>query len=577
VDVPCQFHSPNQRYVLLNSLRKGSLFVKPGHVFMNFNILSCDILIIGGGGAGLRAAITARQRGAAVTMVAKSRVGYGNNTYISKGSFAAAAGWRDSRDNPDIHVRDSIAGGRFINDQRLASLVTKGAADQIAFLQKCGVKFSEKEGRIRIDHVPGHSYPRHVRTQGRLGKNLMIPLRSYAEKIGVRFVDRAFITKLLTAEGRIAGAAGVAQDGTFLAVAAPAVVLATGGFAQAYLRNNNAAGMTGDGHALAFELGVPLKDMEFIQFYPTASGPLGNRLFLYEALIFQAGARLKNASGDDIIAKYGLNDPMSMTRDRLTRAVMTEVLDGRDVMGGVIVDLSTVSKERLASLRHLLPAASAQGDRELIVSPTAHFCMGGIRINENAETKVPGLFAAGEVCAGFHGANRLGGNALAEVFAMGGIAGESAVKRIRGFNQSHLPEQALLAEQKRLESLFSAGQEDLRALRRDLKTVMWEKAGVIRDKTGLEKALEAISIIEGRITDVLVQDYRQLITYLELKHLLLVSEMVCRAALLRTESRGAHYRRDYPAEDDGNWLKNIVIVKQNSTMSLEAVPVSQLS
>jgi succinate dehydrogenase/fumarate reductase flavoprotein subunit len=435
------------------------------------------------------------------------------------------------------------------------------------------VKFSEKEGRISIDHVPGHSYPRHVHTQGRLGKNLMIPLRSYAEKIGVRFVDRAFITKLLTAEGRIAGAAGVAQGGTFFAVAAPAVVLATGGFAQAYLRNNNAAGMTGDGHALAFDLGVPLKDMEFVQFYPTASGPLGNRLFLYEALIFQAGARLKNASHEDIIAKYGLNDPMFLTRDRLTRAIMTEILEERGIMGGVIVDLRPVSKARLASLRHFLPAVSAHGDKELIVSPTAHFCMGGVSINENAETTVQGLFAAGEVCAGFHGANRLGGNALVEVFAMGAIAGENAGKRVEESNQPHLPEQALLAEQERLTSLFSLGHGDLRELSRDLKTVMWERAGIIRDRKGLEEALEKVSIIEGRIGDVRVQGYRQLMRYLELKHLLLLSEMVCRAVLVRTETRGAHYRSDYPSEDDENWLKNIVIVKQNSTMTFEAVPV----
>ncbi|MFW6147578.1 MAG: FAD-binding protein [Thermodesulfobacteriota bacterium] len=540
---------------------------------MNFNILSCDILIIGGGGAGLRAAITARQKGADATLVSKSRPGYGNNTYISKGSFAAATGSWDSRDNPDIHVRDSIAGGRFINDRRLARLVAQEAGDQIEFLRKCGVTFSEKGGRIRIDHVPGHSYPRHVHTRDRSGKNLMVPLQSYAEKIGVRFVDRAFITKLFTTGGKIAGAAGITRDGTFLAVAAPAVVLATGGFAQTYLHNNNAAGMTGDGQALAYELGVPLKDMEFIQFYPTASGRLGNRLILYEALIFQAGARLKNASGEDIIAKHGLNDPMSMTRDRLTRAVMTEILEGRAVRGGMIVDLSGVSKERLAYLRHLLPAAGAHGNRELIVSPTAHFCMGGVNINENAETAVPGLFAAGEVCAGLHGANRLGGNALAEVFTLGGVAGENAVKMVRGLHQPYLPEKELLAEQVRIKSLFSAGREELRELGRGLKTVMWQNAGIIRDRKGLEEALEKISVIESRTENAGVQDYRQLITYLELRNLLLLSKMVCRAALLRTESRGAHYRSDYPSEDDENWLKNIIIVKQNSTMNLEAVSV----
>jgi succinate dehydrogenase/fumarate reductase flavoprotein subunit len=540
---------------------------------MNVHRVSCDVLIIGGGGAGLRAAITARERDVAVTMVSKSRVGYGNNTYISKGTFAAATGWRDSRDNPDTHLRDSIAGGRFINDHRLLRLVTQEAGGQIEFLQRCGVQFSQRGGRIRVAHTPGHSYPRHVRSHNRSGRDFMIPLRSYAEKVGVGFMDRVFITKLLSAGGRIAGATGITQDGNFAAIAAPCVMLATGGFAQAYLHTNNAAGMTGDGHALAFELGIPLKDMEFIQFYPTASGALGSRLFLYEAVVFEAGAVLRNALGEDIIVKYGLNDPMAMTRDRLTRAVMNEILEGRGIRGGVLVDLSTLSEGDLRPLRHLLPAAGTQGDGKLIVSPTAHFCMGGVSIDEHAETSVPGLFAAGEVCAGVHGANRLGGNALAEVFSVGGIAGEQAARRVGELNPPDLPEQELVAERDRLESVLSGEGGDLKELGRTLKDLMWRKAGIIRDKQGLEEALETIAGLEDRIKEARVQDYRQLMRYLEFRHLMLLSEMVCRAALLRTESRGAHYRSDYPAEDDEKWLKNIEILKQDSTMSLEALPV----
>jgi succinate dehydrogenase/fumarate reductase flavoprotein subunit len=536
----------------------------------NFHIIHSDVIVIGGGGAGLRAANTARQADVTVTMVSKSRVGYGNNTYISKGTFAAATGWRDSRDNPDTHLRDSIAGGRFINDQRLARLVTREAVAQIEFLQSCGVRFSERGGRIRVVHTPGHTYPRHVRTQNRSGRDFMIPLRSYAENIGVRIMDRVFITKLLCARGKIAGATGITQDGTLLAIAAKSVVLATGGFGQAYLHNNNAAGMTGDGHALAFELGIPLKDMEFIQFYPTASGPLGSRLFLYEAFIFEAGAVLRNASGEDIIAKYRLSDPMAMTRDRLTRAVMREISEGRGIMGGVIVDLSSVSEGRLASLRHLLPAAGTQGDAELIVSPTAHFCMGGIGVDDHTETTVPGLFAAGEVCAGVHGANRLGGNALAEAFAMGGIAGERAAQNAREADQRDLPKKELAAEKERLESFFSERGRDLGGLRQDLKGLMWRKVGITRCKHGLEEALENIKEIGRSLGEARVRDNKELMRYLELAHMVLLSEMVCRSALLRNESRGAHYRSDYPEEDSDRWLKNIWIHKHGSAMNFEA-------
>jgi len=539
----------------------------------NFDIVSCDVLIIGGGGAGLRAAIQAREKGVAVTVASKSRVGYGNNTYISKATFAVATGSRDPRDNPDVHLRDSMISGRFINDRQLLNLVTDEAVGQIEFLQRCGVRFYERGSRIGVVPAPGHSYPRHVRTSDRSGRDLTLPLRAYAERIGVRFMERVFITRLISSGGRITGAAGIAQDGTFFPIAARSIVLATGGFAQSYLHNNNAAGMTGDGQALAFELDVPLKDMEFVQFYPTATGALGSRLFLYEAFVFQAGAVLRNALGDDIIAKYGLNDTMAMTRDRLTRAVMQEILEGRGVRGGLIVDLGSIPEEELAALDHLLPAARTAHDEELIVSPTAHFCMGGVSIDDHAETIVPGLFAAGEVCAGVHGANRLGGNALAEAFAMGGVAGERAAQRARETDQPDLPQKELSAEKERLESFFSERGKDLGELRHELKDVMWQKVGIIRGKDGLEKALEEIKGIGTSLKEVRIRDYRGLMRYLELEHMVLLSEMVCRSALLRTESRGAHYRSDYPDEDNDRWLKNIWIRKLGAAMKLEAVPV----
>jgi len=540
----------------------------------NFNILSCDILVIGGGGAGLRAAIEAKEQGADVTIVSKSRIGFGNNTYISKGTFAVSNGLGNFRDKPDVHTKDSIIGGRFINDQKLLQLVTQGSGDQIAFLEKCGVKFFRRQGKIGLMHIPGHSFSRHIRGEHQTGRDFTLPLREYARRIGVRFAERIFITKVFISRNRIAAATGITYDGSVLTFVTTCIIVATGGFAQVYLHNNNAGGMTGDGHALAYSLGIPLKDMEFIQFYPTALGALGSRLFLYEAFILQAGAVLRNNEGDDILAKYSLSDPMVMTRDRLTRAIMHEILESRDVDGGVLIDLSAVADEKLNRLLHLLPSVNLSKKREFVVSPTAHFCMGGIIINENAETSILGLFAAGEVCAGIHGANRLGGNALTEVFTMGGIAGRMAAIRAEEIGRPDFPATQVAEEKKRLNSLLSSGNRDLRGLRKDLKQLMWDKAGIIREKSGLQEAMRKIEKIYEDIPRVKIRDGRGLIKYLELCNMLLLSEMVCRAALLRTESRGAHYRIDSPDENNKDWLKNIVIHKKDSNIGLDTVKVS---
>jgi len=537
------------------------------------NIISCDVLVIGGGGAGIRAAIAAREKGADVFIASKSRIGYGNNTFISKGVFAAATGWSNSFDSPQAHTKDTIEGGRYINDKRLVRKVAEGSPKQIDFLEACGVKFSRKDGKIRVTHTPGHSYPRHVAGEHHTGRDLIIPLRNYAIKTGVRFGEGVFITRLFTSEDHIAAAAGIDHKGNFLSISANRIVIATGGFAQIYLHNNNASGMTGDGLALAFNLGLSIKDMEFVQFYPTALGKRGNRLLLYEAIIFDAKAVLKNSIGDDILVKYGLYDPLRMTRDRLSRSIMKEILDGRSISNGVLLDLSTVKEADLKRIASFLPSMKNGYKDGLIVSPTAHFTMGGIVINEEAETTVQGLFAAGEVCSGVHGANRLGGNALAEVFVLGVIAGENAAKTALKVKRPKFPEKELLKEERRIEASYFNGHRDEKDLRMSLKEIMWESVGIIRNTKGVERALDTITELNSCVPDIYVRDRSALIKSLELKNMLLISEMVCRAALLRKESRGAHYREEYPQEDNDNWLKNIFIRKEGSGMKLEVVPI----
>jgi len=533
--------------------------------------LRCDVLVIGGGGAALRAAIASREAGADVLVVSKTRVGFGNNTYLSKASWAAP-GLGDPEDSERVHVRDTLVGGRFLNDEKMVERVARGAERVIPFMEKCGVRFATKDGHILFDHAPGHTYRRHVRGENRTGSDLVLPIKEYSRGIGVRFLDRVFVTALIPLGDRVAAATGISEQGEFYSFGFRCAILATGGYARIYLHTNNAPGVHGDGQAIAFALGVPLKDMEFVQFYPTASGQGGARLILYEVLIFRAGARLKNAAGEDILNKHGLEDPARLTRDHLSRAIMEEVEKGLGVEGGVLMDLAGIPGEWAATLSSILPAGWSPAIKEFVVSPTAHFCMGGVVSDSEAKTAMAGLFAAGEVCAGVHGANRLAGNALLEVFVMGEVAGTNAGLRAKETALPQIPEREVRAERVRLESLFSDTGEDAKEFCRSLQSIMWEKAGIIRSADSLSDALARIEELETLSKTCRAENPVQLMRRLDLHNMLRVSEMVCKAALYRAESRGAHYRSDCPQERNPEWLKNIFIRKEGGqNITLEAL------
>ena len=534
--------------------------------------IACDVLVIGGGGAGLRAAIQAREKGASVVLASKSLVGLGNNTAISKAAFSVVMSQGDAQDSPEVHVKDTLEGGRFINDRRLVERVARKMAEEVAFLQKCGVSFQSSGGRLSISGAPGHSYPRHVYGTTRIGTDFTKPLKEYAAKIGVRLMERVFITRLLKQVGQVVGAAGFDREGHFLVFNARSTVLATGGFGQMYRHTNNAVGMTGDGYALAFRTGAPLRDMEFVQFYPTTIGG-GARMLLYEVFVLRANAIIHNSRGENVLQKHGIQDPMKMTRDRLTRAITREIMAGNDVEGGVVMDLSPIPEDMLLKVRPLLPPAALSGKREFIVSPAAHFAMGGVVTDEQARTALPGLFACGEVVGGTHGANRLAGNALAEVFAMGGIAGDSAALAAKNASAVKPGAAMVAAERKRLESRLEGGVENPADLIRSLKETAWNKVGIIRQQSGLDDALKGIKDIGARARNARAADVKGLVTCLELDNMLLVAEMVARAALERQESRGAHFRDDYPQEDPA-WLASLWVNNQRGKIILEKRPVS---
>jgi succinate dehydrogenase/fumarate reductase flavoprotein subunit len=394
-------------------------------------------------------------------------------------------------------------------------------------------------------------------------------MRTYADKIGVRFMDGVEVTGLLYDQGEALGALCLDVSGNVHVLWSAATVLATGGAGEMFLRTNNAPGSMGDGFAFCYEAGLSLVDIELVQFYPTTFGKHGGRLWSYEVIVGR-GATLRNSLGEDVLIKHNLRDFMTMTRDKLARAIMQEILAGNDIEGCLRVDLSTVPEDKKEKVLQVIK--TQRYPAEAMVAPAAHYFMGGVVINRNCETGMKRLFAAGEVCGGIHGANRLAGNALTDVFVFGAIAGRQAALVDPG-QRREIP--ALMKEARdRLEQRGNPGGESLEELEINLRGTMWEKAGIVRSAKSLNEALAEVKAGREQLTRVRVAGAADLIKRTKLKNMFLVAEMVCRAALLRMESRGAHYRTDYPEENDREWLKNIVITKKADRMELNTRPVA---
>ncbi|MBI4763902.1 MAG: FAD-binding protein [Deltaproteobacteria bacterium] len=528
--------------------------------------IETDVLVLGSGAAGLRAAIEARKFGVKVLLISKSAIGLGNNTAISGSGLAAGTGWRVPDDSPDLHFKDTVIGGRYMSNQRLVEVMTREIGDEVLELESFGVRFRKRGEIFHMALMAGHSHPRNVFGDKAIGTDLTLPLRDYAIAKGITQKSGVLITGLLITDNEAAGAVGLDEAGGLYIFRTQSIVLASGGAGQIYLRTSNAGGSTGDGTILALEAGVPLVDMEFVQF--SMSGPNT------EMFCAREGAVIRNAPGENILEKYGLSDPVLMTRDAVSKAIMLEILAGRSHGGETLtLDTTPISAERFEKMRVLLPKNTPTDKRHFPIGLYSHFFMGGVKINEETETGVDRLYAAGEVCGGVNGANRLGGNALAESFVFGKIAGRKAAQRAR--SKRSLPETAKEAsrELSRLTVLASStGGEGIKEIQRLLRTIMWHKAGIIRNKEGLQTALDEIKTLTARFKSITVKNFKDLSDALKLENMLRVSDMVARSALLRTESRGAHYRSDYPEENNSLWLKNIEIYKKDGSLLLRTVP-----
>jgi succinate dehydrogenase / fumarate reductase, flavoprotein subunit len=546
-----------------------------------------DVLIIGAGGAGLRAAIEALAQGASVGVVCKSLLGKAH-TVMAEGGLAAAMRNVDKADSWQTHFRDTMRGGKLLNNWRMAQLHALEAPDRVRELEQWGALFDRTaDGEILQRAFGGHTYKRLCHVGDRTGLEMIRTLQDRGVQLGFDVYMECTITKLLTDGDRVVGAFGYwRENGNFVLFKAKSVVIATGGIGKSWMITSNSWECTGDGMALAYEAGAELLDMEFVQFHPTGMvWPPGVRGLLVTEAVRGEGGILRNKNGERFMEKY---DPKRMelsTRDIVSRSIYTEVREGRgSPHGGAFLDIShkpaEYVKRKLPSMYHqfkeLADVDITKGPME--VGPTCHYTMGGIRVEaETGQSSVPGLFAAGEAAGGMHGANRLGGNSLSDLLVFGRRAGLGAAQHAKKAGAPSLNNAQLeQAEREILAPFHRASGENPYAIHHDLQEVMQTLVGIFRTDEDLRKALAELDKLKARAANVRVEGSR---TYnpgwhlsRDLQCMLTISEACTHAALARTESRGAHSRLDYPKTEDAWGMKNLVIAKKNGAMNLVEAP-----
>ncbi|MDI6823640.1 MAG: FAD-binding protein [Bacillota bacterium] len=550
--------------------------------------LDADVLVIGGGGAGLMAASEASRHGVRVAVVLKGQRERSGATIMAPGAVAGVGSWGRPGDDPDLHFRDTVVGGAFMNEQRLVRLLVDEAPERIVELERMGALWERAEdGRsylLRIDG--GHSFHRCVYLEDRTGREMVRTLGSVLARRHVPVYENIMITRLLVDQEGVFGAVGVdLTRAEPLLLQCRALVLATGGAGNVYQNTDCPTDVTGDGYALALEAGAQLMDMEFVQFYPIGFlHPPSLRGVLAGLLYY---SHLLNSRGERFMERYDPERLELSTRDRVARAIVTEVAEGRgSPRGGVYCDMRFQPPGFIArqtpALYRTYRQIGLDPEKDMIeVAPTAHFFMGGLMVDEDWAATVPGLFAAGEVAAGVHGANRLSQNALAELLVSGVRAGRSAARHARDARWRAADPGEVRSEGEKVRRLLASnGSPGPRPwqVREQLRQIMWQHVGVIRNAQGLEAARRAISRLRGEVlpatslataTRLWNADLRQA---LENEMLLSVAECVLEGAARRTESRGAHYRSDYPDTDNAGWLRHVVLQRSGDGLRVSFRP-----
>jgi succinate dehydrogenase / fumarate reductase flavoprotein subunit len=582
-----------------------------------------DVLVIGAGGAGLRAAIEASASGVSVGLVCKSLLGKAH-TVMAEGGMAAAMANVDDRDNWKVHFSDTMRGGQYVNNWRMAELHAKEAPDRVRELEAWGAVFDRtKDGKILQRNFGGHRYPRLAHVGDRTGLELIRTLQDHGIHQGIEVYMEVTVIALLKDGERVVGAFAYEREhGRFRIFKAKAVILATGGIGRAYKITSNSWEGTGDGHSLAYDAGAELIDMEFIQFHPTGMVyPPSVRGILVTEGVRGEGGILKNSEGrrfmfDDIPDNYkdqtadtpeegwrytqgdknARRPPELLTRDHVARAIVREVKAGRGTPnGGVYLDIAWI-KEKISNapehIKKKLPSMYHQfkqlADLDITttpmeVGPTTHYIMGGVRVDADTQAStVPGLFAAGECAAGINGANRLGGNSLSDLLVFGKRAGEFAAKfaQENDFGQVS-SEQIEKTVRWSLEAFERTDGENPFAIQHDLQDMMQDLVGIVRTEDEMQQALVGIEKLKQRREKISLTgniDFNpSWHTALDLHNLLNVSEAITLAAIERKESRGGQFRDDYPAKDPEFAKFNFTIKKgADGEMQIERVPIPEM-
>jgi succinate dehydrogenase / fumarate reductase flavoprotein subunit len=562
-----------------------------------------DVVVIGAGGAGLRAAIAAHEAGARTAVVCKSLLGKAH-TVMAEGGIAAAMGNLYPEDNWRVHFRDTMRGGKMLNHWRMAQLHAQEAPDRVRELEDWGALFDRTDtGLISQRDFGGHRYARLAHVGDRTGLELIRTLQQRTVALGIDVFMECTVTRLLTDEVGIVGAFGYwRESGRFVAWQAPSVVLATGGIGKAFKVTSNSWEYTGDGHSLALQAGASLVNMEFVQFHPTGMvWPPSVRGLLVTESVRGDGGILKNSAGNRFMFDYipdffrketaeteeeadrwytdkknNRRPPELLPRDEVARAINSEVKAGRGTEhGGVWLDIASrrspeYIRKRLPSMYHQFKElADVDITKEpMEIGPTCHYVMGGVEVDPDSQAaQVTGLYAAGEVAGGMHGSNRLGGNSLSDLLVFGRRAGVAAAENARArAGRVRLADEALVsAAQAALAPFEREGGENPYTVQHDLQQTMHDLVGIIRTEAEMRGALERIAELKTRVADLSVDGHRQYNPgwhlALDLPHMLLVSECVARAALERQESRGGHTRDDFPTADPEWGRTNLICTR----------------
>jgi len=539
---------------------------------MEIKTISTDVLIIGSGGAGSRAAIEVDDAGLKATIVSKGLSFRSGCTGMAEGGYNAVFKTVDKDDSIEAHFKDTMKGGSFLNDEKLVEILVKESPKRLVDLENYGALFDRKENG-EIDQRPfgGQTYRRTCYQGDRTGAELLNALKEEIIRRDIECIEEVMITSLITDDDQVIGATGLdLKDSSLIYFKAKSVILASGGAGQLYPVTSNTLQKNGDGYAISYRAGADLVDMEQIQFHPTGMvAPESKKGVLVTEAVRAEGGKLINSEGERFMSKYAPEKMELATRDVVARSIYQEIIEGRGTEnGGVYLDISHLDDdyidEKLETM--VLQFENVGVDIKhgpIEVAPTAHHFMGGLKINTDASTSLKNLFGAGEVCGGVHGANRLGGNALADTQVFGKISGVSASEAAKSTELKSNDEQVQL-EADRIQNLIKEGSIKPQEFKENIKRLMWEKVAIVREEKTLNEALKELQEMQEDLVNLNVSDKKQynteLVTALEVINMVEICILTVKSAILRRESRGAHFRSDFPQTDD-NWKKSIVMSK----------------